>query len=902
MERVAPQWPKSWRSWQSLNYERMQGLRNLFFLSWRNLTNRKLRALLTTLGVILGVSVVVAIQVTNQSTLDSLRKIFNRTAGSASLVIVPSAEGKATNERQRQFSTSPYTLKADLIPVIKSVDGVSVVAPSILVRTLLTDDLRDWKVTVDLVSVSSGNFFILYGIDPILDPQVRVYELSQGRMPKPDRDEIVIPQKYAEDKHLRLGNTLRLLSPNGEIRLKICGFLADQGVALINNGIIGFAPIKVVQDQYNYQGEFDEIAITVPTSISDRPAQLEQLKNNLQQRVGTRGDVVYPETRGEVVGQMLATYQLGLSLFSVIAIFVGIYLVYNTFSMNVTERIHDTGMLRAIGMSKKQVLVIILFEALIISLIGSLAGLPLGLFLAKGLIKMTGGVITSTSGNLSLTWQTFGEALAVGIGVAILAALEPAWRSAHISPLDALRIRSQADQKIRPLVWIIGLVMILLGFFFIFGITWPESWTLFVGSATIIFIFCGATLTVPLAVQYLKILTSALAQKVYGNEGAIGSKNIQRSLGRSALTVASLMVALTMIISITSVANSFKKDIRAWMDSALAGDLYVRSAVPMRESFGNQLKSIPGVAAVTGTRILTIRADPKSLPSDVQQNEFSFNAIDPETFREIADLQFVSDRENAEINWARFRKGDAIFISGVMSQRYHLKQGDELILYTHRGKQSFYIAGVVLDFTGQIGVIYGTYQDLHDYFSEQGVDRFTLKVSEGYSVDEVARTIENRYQKGNHISVQTIQNYKQSILDLVNRTFNLFDVLSLIGLIIGGLGVINTISMSILERQREIGGLRAMGMTRRQVIRMVLAEALAHGVMGGLYGLLFGYLIARVLILGMNLMIGYDLSYRFTLQPYLIGIILALVIAQLAAILPARRAAKINIINAIKHE
>ncbi len=887
----------------------MRSILNLVFLSWRNLTSRKLRTLLTTLGVLLGVSVIVAIQVTNQSTIESLRRVFDRAAGSASLLVLPSTQnesrGNSPSQNQSASTTSaisPYSIKADLLPIIKSVAGVSIAAPSIQARTLLADEVQDWKISLNLNGVASGNFFLLYGIDPILDPKVRVYELTQGNFPRPDRYEIVIPQKYAEDKHLRVGNTLLLLSPHGVMRLKICGLLADQGVALINNGVVGFVPVKVVQDQFGYIGKFDEIAITVPKQISDRPAQLEQLKNTLQQRIGKQGDVVYPETRGEVVGQMLATYQLGLSLFAIIALIVGVYLVYNTFSMTVTERIRDIGMLRAIGMSRKQIYLTILFEALIISFIGSTFGIPLGVILAKGLLRMTGSLITSNDVAITITWQTFSEAVSVGIGVALLAALQPAWKAANISPIDALRIRASSNQVVRPVIWISGLGMICIGFALIYGVTWPESWVFTIGSITVLMIFSGATLTIVWVIQYLEIFTRIFARKLYGNEGEIGSANIQRSLSRTALTVASLMVALTMIISITSVSNSFKKDISAWIDSALGGDLYVRSAVTMRESFGEKLKSIPGVAVVTPTRILSVRADPQSLPTRNQQNEFYFNAIDPESFRKIADLEFVSDQGNAEDNWAQFRKGNAIFISNVMADRYHLKQGDKLILLTHRGKHSFTIAGVVLDFTGQRGVIYGTYQDLHAYFAEQGVDRFTLKVVEGYSIKQVANTIEERYQKRNYISLQTTQDFKQSILDLVERSFHLFDVLGLIGVIIGGLGVINTMTMNVIERQREIGGLRSIGMTRHQVMRMILAEALAHGIMGGIYGLTFGFLIAKVLILGMNLMIGYNLRYRFIFQPYIIGLILALVVTQIAAIAPARRAARVNIIDAIKHE
>ncbi|MGB9586492.1 MAG: FtsX-like permease family protein, partial [Anaerolineales bacterium] len=331
--------------------------------------------------------------------------------------------------------------------------------------------------------------------------------------------------------------------------MKICGLLDDQGVALINNGVVGFAPLKIVQDQFGYQGKFDEIAITVPKQISDRPAQLAQLKKSLQQRIGSQGDVVYPETRGEVVGQMLATYQLGLSLFAIIAIFVGAYLVYNTFSMTVTERMRDIGMLRAIGMSRKQIYIVVLLEALIIAGIGSTVGIPLGLLLSKGLIRMTSTVVAPNNTSVTLSGQIFIEALAVGIGVALLAALQPAWKAAKISPIDALRVRAKMGQKTSPITWISGLIMIVIGFILIYTITWPESWVFSIGSITVLLIFSGATLTIVWALQYLQLFTRAIARRFYGNEGDIGSANIQRTPSRSALTVASLMVALTMIIS-----------------------------------------------------------------------------------------------------------------------------------------------------------------------------------------------------------------------------------------------------------------------------------------------------------------------------------------------------------------
>ncbi|GAB4474545.1 MAG: FtsX-like permease family protein [Anaerolineales bacterium] len=864
-------------------------MRTLWFIALRNISSRRFRALLTAVGVLLGVSVVLAIQVTNQTTIESLRRVFDRAAGQASLLVIPSSQ---KNEK----------LKQSLLPTVQSVKGVSIAAPSLQVRTIPADEATDWQINLNINGVAAGNFFLLYGIDPTLDPQVRVYVFAEGRMPQAGRYEILLTRKYAEEKNLRVGNWFILLTPNGTLRLKISGLLAAEGVALINDSVVGFAPLKVVQDAFGLQDQLDEIAIRTEDVISSKPARLDELKQAIQQRIGKNGDVVYPDSRGAVVSQMLATYQLGLSFFSMIAIFVGSFLVYNTFSMSVSERIREIGMLRAIGMNRKQVLLTVLIEAFIIAMFGSLAGIPLGLILARGLIRMTDAVITPSEEIFSISIPIFLEALAVGIGVALLSALQPALRAAKISPLDALRVRAHTDNQPAKKIWISGFILIALGYFVIYGTDWPESWMFTIGSIAVLTIFLGATLTVTLAIQYLEVLPRHLATRIYRNEGRLGSANVRRTLGRTTLTVASLMVSLTMIISINSVATSFKKDMGAWIDSALGGDLYVRSAVTMRQSFGNQLKSIPGVAVVTPTRVLEVRIDPESLPKNTLQNEFYLYAIDPDTFRQIADLQFTDKQADAEANWARFKRGSAVFISNVTADRYQLNPGDQITILTSRGKHSFTIVGVVLDFTGQRGVLYITYQDLQAYFGESGADRFTLKIAEGYSVDQVAEEIQNRYQKRRHISTQSTQEFKESILGLVESAFRLFDVLGLIGILIGALGVVNTLTMNVIERQREIGALRSMGMTRLQVMRMILAEALAYGTMGGIYGLLFGYLIAQVMILAMNLLIGYNLSYKFNLQPFLIGLVIAFLVTQVASLGPARRAARVNIVEAIKHE
>jgi len=861
-----------------------------FFLALRNMRTRLGRTLLTVVGIVLGVAVVLAVQVTNQSTLDSIRRVFDRAAGQANLLIVPVNQGSDV-------------LEESLLAQIERADGVEVAAPSVKVQTLLASEAESWQIAFTINGLASGNVLDLYGVDPILDPEVRVYQLFEGRAPEPEAYEVLVSRKFAQEKGLQIGNDLVVLTPDSQARLEIVGLLAEEGVGLLNDGVVAFAPLGVIQDLYGRGGELDEIALRIDSAISADTRQIEALKDSLAGRVGRRGQVIYPAARGQLVTQMLATYQQGLAFFSMIAIFVGAFLIYNTFSMTVVERTREIGMLRAIGMNRWHVLGMVLAEAGMLSVVGSILGLGTGLLLARSLTTMMGAVVTSSESVLSVPWQGLAQSVVVGVGVTLSSALLPAFQAARISPLEALSARGRSVQAVRPTIWISGLALLFVGWAALYRLEWRPEVNFQAGSASVLVILFGATLTVSLAVAGLERLTRPLAGALYGDEGRLGSANIRRSVGRTTLTVASLMVALTMIIGVGSLAYSFEQDMVAWVDTALGGDLYVRSPMTMRASFARQLENVPGVAAVTPVRYLTVRVAPGMSAADAGEDDsLFFAAIDPWTFRQVGAIEFAASSGDPEQNWASLERGDALFISTVVADRYSLSQGDNISLLTRRGEHAFTVAGVMIDFTGQGYIVYSTYADLQRWFGEEGADRFTVKITPGYAVSSVAQEIEARYAARRYISVQTSEVFKTNILDLVGSSFRLFDVLNLIGVIIGALGVINTLVMNVWERQREIGGLRSLGMTRRQTTQMVLAESLAMGLIGGVYGLGFGYVVAEIMIYAMNMLNGYDLQFIFTPGPYLLGVLIALGISQLAALYPARRAAAVNIIEAIKHE
>jgi len=860
-------------------------------LAFRNMSARWMRTALTCLGIILGVAVILAISVTNDSTLNSIRSVFDEASGKSNLLVQSSsADGGGFDE--------------SILPRIRSLVGVVEAAPAVRADTLLAREAKDWQIAFSINGRTAGNTLLLLGVETAIDPQVRQYEILAGRWLQAENYEAVLTQKYAADKNLQLGEDLVVLTPNGQERFKIVGLISQNGAGLLNDGIVAFAPLTVVQDTFGRGHDIDEVDVMATADIANATARLAALKEHLAARLGKNYEVSYPASRGQLVTQMLSTYQQGLSFFSVVALFVGAFLIYNAFSMTVLERTRELGLLRALGMTRNQILQLVLAEAITLGVIGSLVGVGFGLVLARGLIWLMGAVVATSITALSIPASGLIQSLLVGGLVTLGSAALPAVQASRVSPLEALRVQGKpASVRVRRGLWFAGGAFIFIAWSALYHVAWRPEVSFSIGSLAILILLTGATLLVPSVVGLAERLARPTAVLIFGNEGLLGSGNVRRSTGRTSLTVASLMVGLAMVIGNSSLSSAFTHDITAWVETALGGDLYVRAPLPMREQFERQLADVPGVGGLTKIRYFSVKVAPEAIPPEAaEENTIFFAAIDPATYRGVAEFEFASNQGDPEMNWARFKQGDALFVSTVVADRYQVKQGDTLRLITRRGEHDFYVAAVAVDFTGQGFIVSGSWDDMRRWFSKSGVDRFTIKLAPGYTTDEVRKTIEDKYKASRNLSVETTQEFKAKVLTLSEQTFRLFDVLGVIGLVVAALGVVNTLMMNVIERQREIGGLRSLGLTRWQTTKMVLAEAATLGVIGGAFGLVFGYVLSQVFVTALNALAGYDLKYVFAANVFVAGALIAIGVSQLAALYPAWKAAGVNIVEAVKHE
>jgi putative ABC transport system permease protein len=857
-------------------------------LTLRSILARPVRMLLSTIGIVLGVASILAIGITNQSALRSVNRLFEETSGKASLVVVSS------DKQGEGFDP-------DVLFAVSKFPGIGEAVPSLHVGVLLADEAQPSELAISMMGMNLGGL-TLYGIDPKLDQAAREYKLVDGRFLTGDLEaqELVLVDSFAEKNELELDDWIEVVTEAGSEELRLVGLIAQEGPGRLNNGAFGVIPLETAQDFSDRQDTLDQIDVVVsPEQNSSK--SIESIKTGLQSHLGEEYSVIYPAAQGERMTQMLGNYQIGLNFMSGMALFVGAFLIYNAFSMSVIERTREMGMLRTIGMTRSQVVRQVLTEAVVLGLLGAFLGVALGILLAIGLANLMGLLISQEVGIDQIPPNLVIWSMLVGVLVTLAAAAIPAWQAGRISPMEAVQIRGRSKEGwLLRYGWWVGLVLLLVAGFLLFWNPFPEDTQFRLGSVAVVALFLGGTLIIPASVALWQRVMRLAIWGVYGNSGQIGSLNVKRSKLRTTLTVAALMVGVAMMIVVWGMTESFKGDLVSWLEGYIGGDIYISSTVKMRRLLWGRLGAIEGVHSVSPVRYLEIEWQ----TPEQRQEDVTFMAVDPIAYDRVTSFLFSQIPENSDPQQAMMAlaEGNTVFVSTVVAEKYGLEPGDMITLKTKFGDREFKIAAVVVDYYNQGLVIDGSWQDMERYFRVKDANMLLVKVQPGYRVEDVQERIENILGDRFHLTVESNQTLKQQVNQLMGQAFSMFDVLAIIAMIIAFLGITNTLTMNVMERTQEIGMLRSIGMTRGQVVGMIMAEAGLMGVIGGVMGLLFGLILSRILLWAMSAMSGYEVSYLMPAARVALGLLIAIAVAQLAAVLPANRAARTSILEAIHQE
>lgn len=855
-------------------------------LTFRSLKSRPLRMFFSTFGIILGVAAILSIGITNQTAMDAITRLFEDTSGKADLVVV------SRDQKEDGFSERILFRVEELPEIVAAV-------PSIQVQTVLADQASNSDISLSFFGTTSGGL-TLYGIDPTLDNQVRDYKIVAGEFLSSDlnANEVVLVEDYALDNEIEVGRRVEIVTDSGIQKLRVIGLMAKQGPGQLNNGAFGVIPLNTSQKLFYLEDKFDQIDLVVLSEYKGKD-KLENLKRDIQAHLGEDLAVIFPAAQGERMTQMLGNYQIGLNFLSGMALFVGAFLIYNAFSMTVVERTREFGMLRTVGMTRGQITRLILLEAITLGIIGSSIGLGLGILMARGLTRLMEIMLALDFTDIQVPQGIILTGLAVGVFVALVSAAIPAIQAGRISPLEAMRIRTRSkDSWFIRYGWIFGFTLLIISGVILIVNPFPYDVQFRMGSMVVVTLFIGGALVIPVSVSIWERILRPIVLVFFGRSGRLGSSNVQRAKLRTTLTVAALMVGVAMIVIVWAMTDSFKGDLDQWLEGYMGGDLYITSSLPMGKDVWKRLEAVEGVAAVAPVRYFEIEwRTPDGIWEDL-----TFMALDPGSYSRVTTFLYSQAEPDEHGALIKLASGNAVFISSVLAEKYNLKPGNNINLRTRTGEHAFEIAAVVVDYYDQGLVIDGSWKDMARYFRMSDANAFLIKVDEDYEIPVVQDRIDKLYGKRDRLTIVSNQSLLESVNRLMEQAFSMFDVLALIAMLVGFFGITNTLTMNVMERTQEIGMLRGVGMTRFQVISMVMAEAALLGIIGGIIGLIFGLILSRIFMLAMTAMSGYSLTYVMPINRILWALLIAVLVSQLGAFFPALRAARIRILDAIQYE
>ena len=863
----------------------MGWIRQIRYITLRSIQARSRRYLLSGFGIVIGVATMLSIGIANEAALDSIVILFENTSGKAQLMVTSS------NDDNTGISESSQQ-------VVENFAAVKAAAPTLSEFTILSDDAPQ-EFTFGILGASTEGLQ-LNGIDPTIDQILRDYTMTAGQFigERSAGYHMVLVDEYAEDKEIEVGDRVGILTPNGVVQVEVLGLIAREGPGQTNNGAFGILPLATLQELFNREGKIDQIDILTFKS-NPTESELEELKNDLQDRLGDKYSINSPAARGDRMNQMLQSYQIGLNFMSGVALFVGAFLIYNAFAMTVIERTREFGMLRTVGMTRRHVTLLVLLEAGILGIAGSLVGLLVGVVLARGMTQLLEVVLNQSLAGVEVPIENMVSSWLIGILVTFLAAGIPAWQAGKISPMEALHVRGKSSEGwLVQNGWKFGLVLFIFSAILLIINPFPYDVQFRLGSMTVFGLFGGATMLIPSTIGVWERGGRPVLHVLFGASGDLGSRNVQRSRQRTTLTVAALMIGVAMVVITRGMTESFAGDLEEWVSAYMGGDIYASSSIPLRSDIGSRIESVPGVEAVAPLRYLTIEWQ----QPDGAVEEIDFMAIDPATYTKVTRFIFSDENIDQADALSKLQEGGSVFVSTVLAEKFGISPGDMIGIRTRAGFEKFVVVAVVVDFYNQGLVIQGSWDDMRRFFRVNDASTFLISVDPSYAVPDVLQNIDELYGQRYRLVLEANESIRARIQTLMSQAFSMFDVMALISIVVGALGIVNTLTMSVIERTQEIGMLRSIGMTRTQVIRMVLAEATLMGVLGGILGLFTGTILARIIFIGMNTMSGYRLTFVLPFEGLIISFIGAIVISLIAAIFPSRRAANIKILEAVHYE
>jgi len=843
-------------------------------ITLRHLRLHKGRTILSIIGIALGVGVFVSVQMAIHTAIESFNATVDHVSGKANFQITSFGRG---------FSEEVY-LK------VKKVPGVKAATPVIQYTSKMDEPI--------------GEPLYLLGIDVFSDQPFREYQFYQsedeGLLFLKDPHSIAITEKLANRHGLKKGEKITLIVGSKKVILNITNLLKMEGPANSLEGNFGLIDIASAQEALEKVGLIDRIDLMV-----DKSKPIEAIERELRKVIPPGVEVRRSDTRSGQIEKMVSAFHLNLTALSFISLIVGMFLIYNAISISVIQRRREIGILRSVGLTRPQTLRLFMGEAVWIGCLGSLIGIGIGIGLAKIMLYLVSRTITALyilvkAEHLLISPTVLIAGFGMGVLASVLSSIGPAREASRIAPKEALALGTlETKIKIRLRHFsLIGIGFLILSF--IFALQKPIYHRPILGFLAALLILIGVSFLIPSVTTLLNRLLAPLLGFLFGSEGKLASRYIHDSMARTVITIAALMTALSMLISISIMILSFRKTVDLWVEQSINGDVFIfpgsysitgySALLPLEVS--RALPSLPGVKAVDSFR---------ALEAEYQGQPALIASVDGEVFLNLKVIRFT--RGNRQAILQQFAAGQAILVTESFSIKRQVKAGDRIKLNTPKGEKDFLIAGVFYDYSSDWGMVLLEKKIFQSLWDDETFHSAGIYLKEGVSQETFKETLRERYSKPYRLFVVSHRELRNEVLKIFDQTFAITYALEFIAIIVAILGIINSLNALIIERQRDIGIIRAVGAFRRQIEKTTLIEAGMIGFFSHILGLLCGFLLSVLLIYVINKQsFGWTIQFSIPLWSLIESWLVVMVTSIGAGFIPARRAAKMNVVESLRME
>lgn len=716
----------------------------------------------------------------------------------------------------------------------------------------------------------------------------QIVTIKDGRSPA-KTGEVALDERSADLAGYELGDTVKMLTtgPQPDVTARLVGFAEFAGGGLAGATLV-FFDTKTAQDLFlGGQNAFTSVGLTAEPGVSQKELAKAAQQNLPPGFEAVPGQVVADEVKG-LVDTVLGFLNTFLLVFAAIALVVGTFLIINTFSILVAQRSRELALLRAMGASRRQVTRAVLLEALVVGLIGSTLGLLAGFGLAAGLKALFANFGLDLSGSpLIFEPRTAIVAYAVGLLVTLFAAYLPARRAAKIAPVAAMRDDIALPESSIHRRVIIGSVLIGVGAVLLvsglFGDFSADGTTSMVGGGALA-ILIGVSLLSPVLGRPVLRLLGIGYRRTYGTVGNLATQNSLRNPRRTAATASALMIGLALVTTMSVLGASINKSIDVGVKKEFTTDYLVSNAIgsPFSTAIADKIAKTEGVGESAAQQTAIFK---------IGDSTTYATAVDSEALNRIFAIKYVEGTK-------ALGKGEIALNEGK-AETVGAKVGDTIRLRFPSGPLKAKVSGIYAEtyVVGSAMIPFSTVTDAQLKRADTGI---SVNAAEGVDKEQLGKRLEALTASSPTVTVQNQKDFAESQRSQVNQLLYLIYALLGLAIVIAVLGIVNTLALSVIERTREVGLLRAVGLSRRQLRRMVRLEAIAIAVLGAVLGVVMGILFGVVLQRAVQDEGITDLAIPWARLAIFVG--LSALVGVLAAVLPARRAARLNVLNAISTE